>query len=113
MTRGLACKTVAHEHQNIKGNTPMHRQPVQFRTDELRYMPKLRNPTNQSNSSIQNRLQLRCRCMSVTYSWGWGLQVSNLPQATTYRPYPVHPEWDAWKTPEFHLTPGGIHVRAN
>src|SRR6218665_2730819 len=30
---GLACKTVAHEHQDLKGNTPVHRQPVQFRTD--------------------------------------------------------------------------------
>src|SRR6218665_1598284 len=58
MTRGLACKTVAHEHQDLKDNTPMHRQPVQFRTDELRYMPELRNPTNQSSSSIQNRLQM-------------------------------------------------------
>ena len=55
---GLACKTVAHEHQDLKGNTPMHRQPAQFRTDELGYMPELRNPTNQSSSSIQNRLQL-------------------------------------------------------
>src|SRR6218665_307437 len=55
---GLACKTVAHEHQDLKGNTPVHRQPVQFRTDELRYMPKPRNSTNQSSSSIQNRLQL-------------------------------------------------------
>src|SRR6218665_501853 len=55
---GLQDSTVAHEHQDLKGNTPVHRQPAQFRTDELRYMPKLRNPTNQSSSSIQNRLQL-------------------------------------------------------
>ena len=33
-------------------------QPVQFRMDELRYMPELRNPTNQSSSGVQNRLQL-------------------------------------------------------
>ena len=36
----------------------MHRQPVQFHTGELGYMPELRNPTNQSSSSILNRLQL-------------------------------------------------------
>src|SRR6218665_683384 len=73
---GLACKTVAHEHQDLKGNTPVHRQPVQFRTDELRYMPKLRNPTNQSSSSIQNRLQLinmrqhytSVNCTTIIYS---------------------------------------------
>src|SRR6218665_3838867 len=35
INRGLVCKTVAHEHQDLKGNTPVHRQPVQFRTDEL------------------------------------------------------------------------------
>src|SRR6218665_1287027 len=58
INRGLACKTVAHEHQDLKGNTPVHRQPVQFRTDKILYMPELRNPTNQSSSSIQNRLQL-------------------------------------------------------
>src|SRR6218665_1624854 len=66
INRGLACKTVAHEHQDLKGNTPVHRQPVQFRTDELRYMSKLRNPTNQSSSSIQNRLQLINICQRYT-----------------------------------------------
>src|SRR6218665_2662587 len=42
------------DDQDLKGNTPVHRQPAQFRTNELRYMPKLRHPSNQSSSSIQN-----------------------------------------------------------